>query len=66
MLFRSYVKGANAPYDGLQVYRSDKTMIADVDVPKGFKVLGYIKPFYYSQVAEDSEQGKLSIYRFRL
>ena len=66
MLFRSYVKGQDAQTDGLQVYRSDKTMIADVDVPKGFKVLGYIEPYYYSQVAEDSEQGKLSVYRFKL
>ncbi len=66
MLFRSYVKGKDAQTDGLQIYRSDKTMIADVDVPKGFKVLGYIKPYYYSQVSEDAEQRKLSIYRFKL
>ena len=66
MLFRSYVKGKDALTDGLQIYKSDKTMIADVDVPKGFKVLGYIEPFYYSQVVEDAEQGKLSIYRFKL
>lgn len=66
MLFRSYVKGKDAQTDGLQIYRNDKTMIADVDVPKGFKVLGYIEPYYYSQVAEDSEQGKLSVYRFKL
>ncbi len=66
MLFRSYVKGKDALTDGLQIYKSDKTMIADVDVPKGFKVLGYIEPYYYSQVVEDAEQGKLSIYRFKL
>ena len=66
ILFRSYVRSANAPTDGLQVYSSDKTLIADVDVPKGFKVLGYIEPYYYSQVAEDAEHGKLSVYRFKL
>lgn len=65
ILFRSYVKGRNSLTDGLQVY-SDDVMVADVDVPEGFRVVGYIEPYYYSQVFEDDENGKLEIMRFRL
>ena len=65
ILFRSYVKGRNSLTDGLQVY-SDGVMVADVDVPEGFRVVGYIEPYYYSQVFEDDENGKLEIMRFRL
>lgn len=64
-LFRSYCKGVHSLSDGLQIYR-DGVLMADVDVPKGFKVVGYLAPYYYSQVFEDDENGKLEIMRFRL
>ncbi len=65
ILFRTYVKGQNSGTDGLQVYK-DGILIADVGVPKGFKVVGYMEPYYYSQVFEDEENGRLEIMRFRL
>lgn len=65
ILFRTYVKGQNSGTDGLQVYK-DGILIADVDVPKGFRVVGYMEPYYYSQVFEDEENGRLEIMRFRL
>ena len=34
-LFRSYSKGKKESSDGLQIYQ-DRTLIADIDVPKGF------------------------------
>lgn len=64
-LFRSYLKGADAATDGLQIYK-DGVLVGDVDVPKGFRVTGYNAPYYYSQVFEDEEAEKLTVYRFRL
>lgn len=64
-LFRSYCKGRHSASDGLQIYK-DGIPAADVDVPKGFRVMGYIAPYYYSQVIEDAENGRLEIMRFRL
>ena len=63
VLCRSYIKGAAEDTDGLQVYVGT-TLVADIDVPKGMKVSGYIEPYYYSQVVEEDEQ--LVIYRFKL
>lgn len=65
LLFRSYQKGEGEPTDGLQVYRGCD-LIADLDVPKQFRVMGYIEPYYYSNVVADEEAEKLYIYRFSL
>lgn len=64
-LFRSYIKGEAAASDGLQIYK-DGILVADVDVPKNFRVTGYIAPYYYSQVFEDEGAEKLTICRFKL
>ncbi len=61
---RSYKKGAISEYDGIQMYKDGK-LIADCNVPKGFKVVGYIAPYYYSQVI-DNEDEHLKVYRFKL
>lgn len=65
LLFRSYQKGKHAPVDGLQIYKNHN-LIADVDVPKHFKVMGYIEPYYYSYVIADEDNEKLYLYRFTL
>ena len=64
ILFRSYKKSDNTP-DGLQIY-SDGVLVGDTDVPVGMRVVGYIHPYYYSQIYEDDENGRLYIFRFRL
>lgn len=61
--FRSYKKGSQSQYDGLQIYK-DGRLTVDAEVPKGFKVTGYSAPYYYSQVF-DAEDRAL-VYRFRL
>lgn len=61
---RSYKKGAKSEFDGLQVYKDGKLMV-DSEVPKNFKVVGYIAPYYYSQVV-DGEDGTLNVFRFKL
>lgn len=63
--FRSYKKGADSEYDGLQVYKDGK-LLADCETPKGFKVVGYIAPYYYSQIIGGEEDGSLMVYRFKL
>lgn len=66
LLFRSYSK-AGGEKAGLQIYR-DGTLIGDVEVPSGVKVIGYIAPYYYSAVIPslDENDTSLTIYRFKL
>jgi len=40
MTFRSYQKGSHTEFDGLQIYK-DGVLVADVEVPKKFRVAGY-------------------------
>jgi hypothetical protein len=65
LLFRSYKKGVHDANDGLQIY-SDKILLADLTVPKNFKIAGYIAPYYYSQAIADEEKEIMHVYRFRL
>ena len=65
LLFRSYSRGQHSSSDGLQIYENG-VLAADLDVPGEFRVAGYIEPYYYSQVFEDEENGRLKIMRFRL
>jgi hypothetical protein len=65
LLFRSYKKGSHDTSDGLQIY-SDRELLADISVPKGLKVAGYVAPYYYSQAIADEEKEILVVYRFKL
>jgi len=65
LLFRSYQKGGNAKTDGLQIYRNN-VLIGDVDVPKGFRVDGYMSPYIFSQGIIDEEKEQVKIYRFKI
>ena len=66
LLFRSYKKQSGT-LDGLQIYK-EGIMIADINVPKGLRVMGYIAPYYYSyiipQLAENDDS--LILYRFKM
>lgn len=64
-IFRSYCTGAPEDTGGLQIYEGT-TMIADITVPKWFKVAGYIAPYYYSAFIGDEENETMKIYRFKL
>lgn len=65
LLFRSYKKGEDSSSDGLQIYK-DNVLIADVNVPKDFKVVGFIDPYYYSNEFINDENENIKIYRFKL
>ena len=64
LLFRSYRKGGGSATDGLQVYR-DGVLVGDVDVPLGFRMAGYVAPYYYSYVVPDEEGERLYMFRFK-
>ena len=40
LLFRGYIQGSHSQYDGLQIYK-DHALLCDIDVPKGFAIVGY-------------------------
>ena len=63
--FRSYRKNNLTKTYGLQIY-DDKTLIGDVDVPAEFRVIGYIKPYYYASGKIDEENETINIFRFKL
>ena len=65
ILFRSYVRGPHSDYDGLQIYQ-DGNLIGDVNVPKGFRVISYRKPYYYSNGFINDEAESIWSYRFKL
>lgn len=66
LLFVSYRKDSEDS-DGLQIYKNGQ-LIADVIVPKKFRVMGYIAPYYYSYIIPllDEEDDSLIMYRFKL
>lgn len=69
MTFRGYKKGGNQSSDGLQVYKNT-ILIADIDVPKGFKVIGPLGRSFYASINTDESEGPsdeyLSFYRFTI
>lgn len=64
-VFRSYKKGGDSPVDGLQIYE-DELMIADLDVPKGFSVIGVCGNTVISNIQFDEETERLYCYEFEL
>lgn len=63
LVFRTYKR--ESKYDGLQIY-NNSILIADLNVPKGFRVSGYIKPYIYSNVKVDEESEEMEVYRFKM
>lgn len=61
-LLRSYHKGGDHIYDGLQIYK-DGVLIGDIEVPKGFKPSDYLAPYIYSQAISDYEKNELYLYK---
>ena len=65
VLFRSYKKQFISDVDGLQIYQNN-TLIGDVNVPKGFKVIGYSMPYFYGVVPIDEDNEIIKFYRFKI
>jgi len=61
--------GCTSPYpEGMEetLKMAGKNLIADVDMPKNFKIAGYIKPYYYSQAIIDEEKEEMTVFKFKL
>lgn len=65
LVLRSYTRGSHSPNDGLQIYQN-QILIADVDVPKGFKIAGYAEPYFYSEPMYDNDSDRFTIHSFEL
>ncbi|GAA3560972.1 hypothetical protein [Snuella lapsa] len=65
ILFRGYQKDQPSKTDGLQIYRDTK-LIGDIDVPKDFEIIGYIKPYYYAQLPPDDLKEEFTLFKFKL
>ncbi len=56
-LCRIYQKGGKDTTDGLQLYNYQNQLIADFDIPKGFRIAGYISPYLYLyKIDEENEK----------
>ena len=64
ILFRTYQKGSETG-GGLQIYKQS-VLIGDLDVPDGFKILGYIYPYYYATCGIDEDNERIVIYKFKI
>lgn len=64
ILFRGYRKGKGMR-DGLQVY-SENCLIADIEVPRDFEVIGYITPWFYARGICNYDDEEIVIYKFEL
>ena len=62
-LFRVYSRGGDSSTEGLQIYK-DNVLLADVDVPIGFKVIGNINHKFYAQIDDDTQEAPLKVYQF--
>ena len=65
LLFRSYQKDETCSTDGLQIYERAK-LIGDLDVPKGFRVIGYSEPNFIASVPIDEDGEIIVFYKFKL
>ena len=65
LLFRSFHHGTPLTYDGLQVYKN-QLLVAEYQVPNGFRVIGYVPPYYYAEGKPDIDKEAMVFYRFKL
>ncbi len=63
MLFRSYYKGKHTDFDGLQIYK-DYTLLGDLNVPKGFKIIGFIDDAYIGTI-QNEDQNDFEIFKIK-
>lgn len=65
LIFRSYVKNADAAAAGLQIYQG-KTLMADVGVPFRFNVIGRIGDCYIADGVLDEVNEELAFYKLKI
>lgn len=63
VVFRSYQQDSGDKR--LQIYKHNQ-LIGDVAIPRRFRIIGYIEPYYYADGIVDEENEKLAFYKFQL
>lgn len=65
-LCRIYQKGDKTKNDGLQLYDQDYRLTADLDIPRGFRIAGYIAPSLYLYKIDEKEGIQLFSFSFNI
>lgn len=68
MLCRTYIKSASTGNSGMQIY-IDNNLIADIDVPDFFNLLGYHEGYFYGTSyipIEDDSSSRICLYRLKI
>ncbi|ATA71875.1 hypothetical protein CGC49_00215 [Capnocytophaga sp. H4358] len=64
LIFRGYSKGKGATNHGLQIYKNHQ-LIADLDVPKGFEIIGHSNGMFYGVTPQDPDIDFLTVYKIK-
>lgn len=64
IVFRGYTKD-DATKDGMQIYKNQK-LIADVDFPKGYKIIGSINNYFYASKIEIHKKEDMKILKIKI
>lgn len=62
LVFRTYSKSKESDNDGLQIYKKFN-LIGDINVPKGFKIIGKINNHYIGSIKNNTSDESVSIYK---
>ena len=65
LLFRGYHQGSHSQYDGLQIYKNH-ALLCDIDVPKGFTIVGYCDDQLIASIDEEGDVDDLIFYTVNL
>ena len=63
LIFRTYTRGGNLP-NGLQVYNKEFNLIADVNVPPGFRIIGNKGNVYFAECTNGIESNPMYVLKF--
>ncbi|WP_212895464.1 hypothetical protein [Capnocytophaga canis] len=64
LIFRGYSKGKGATSHGLQIYKNHQ-LIADLDVPKGFEIIGHSNGMFYGVTPQNPDVDFLMVYKIK-
>lgn len=64
-VIRTYSKGSYSNTDGLQIYK-EKKLLVDIDVPEGFRVIGFVKDKLYASVFNEDKDDSIRLYQVKI
>ena len=64
LVFRGYTKN-DAKNDGMQIYKNQK-LLADLDFPKGYKIIGKIDSYYYASKISIKRREDMTLLKLKI